>query len=197
MYHAIVIRTVPHIQTVLKAAGPLCDNASCVESVSVESSLIEELLTCFLVNSSCSLFSGITNQPYSNTLVCECTLYMKLIAHSFVYWLLRCAVFIVAGAPLNRYVSVVSGGDDPILSKGYTSVIFQLVAKYTAFNDTILSCLDCWSMVNSTDQVRIAVWRVILIFVVFVVEHWTNEVTLPTFTCSASSNHEYINLQTD
>ncbi len=32
------------------------------------------------------------------------------------------------------------------------------------------------------------------IFVVFVVEHWTtNEATLPTFTCSASSNHEYIN----
>ncbi len=34
------------------------------------------------------------------------------------------------------------------------------------------------------------------IFVVFVVEHWTtnilpmNEATLPTFTCSASSNHE-------
>ena len=35
---------------------------------------------------------------------------------------------------------------------------------------------------------------------VFVVEHWstnilpTNEATLPTFTCCASSNHEYINL---
>ncbi|XP_064394587.1 nicastrin-like [Halichondria panicea] len=114
-------------KTVLKAAGPLCNNASCVESVSVQSSLVEELLTCFLVNSSCSLFSGVTNQPYSNTLV--------------------------SGAPLNRYVSVVSGGDSPILSKGYTSVIFQLVAKYTAFNDTILSCLDCWSTVNSTDQV--------------------------------------------
>ncbi len=37
------------------------------------------------------------------------------------------------------------------------------------------------------------------IFVVFVVEHWTtnispmNEATLPTFTCSASSHHEYLN----
>ncbi len=40
-------------------------------------------------------------------------------------------------------------------------------------------------------------------WVLCVVEHWstniltTNEATLPTFTCSASNNHEYINTRTD
>ncbi len=58
-----------------------------------------------------------------------------------------------AGVPLNRYVSVVPLTDSPILSKGYTSVIFQLVAKYTAFNNTVLTCDQCWSMVNDNDQV--------------------------------------------
>ncbi len=60
------------MQAVLRVAGPKCKNTSnCVENVLVNSTFIEELLSCFLVNSSCSLFASVTNTPYSNSLACK------------------------------------------------------------------------------------------------------------------------------
>ena len=51
----------PPPQTVLTQAEADCGQ-SCVDEVSVEPSFIEDVLECFLVNSSCQLFQSVVTK---------------------------------------------------------------------------------------------------------------------------------------